>query len=499
MNNTAIQVGEAGKPVVEHDEGPKSEPVSEAEIGRSMGLSDEDQQRIKRRIDRRLIPIVGLMYCVSLVDRTNVAAASVAGMIEDLNLIGNRYSVIVLVFFTTYVVFQPPSTVLVRWLGPRIHLGGITFLWGVVMIGMGFTQRWDQLAALRVVLGVLEAGFFPSCVYLLSTWYTRYEMGKRYGLFYAFGAVAGALAGLMAFGLVHLHGVRGMGGWRWLFIVEGILTCVIAMAGYMLLVGFPDSERNNWKFLSANERAWVVARVNADRGDANTSKFSLKVFAQQALDFKLWVFGLLFFCTSTQGYALSFFTPIILTAGMGFDATATQLLQITPMLWAACCMFFIGWVSDKWRIRGPIILFNMAVAILGLALMGFHNVVGVRFLGLFLAGAGANSNIPLLMAYQANNIRGQWKRACASAIFVGFGGVGGIAGSLVFRPSDAPLFRPGLWACIACCLASMVMVVLLSVYFWYMNRRADRREIVLEDEEYSEVADEARLTFRYTY
>jgi hypothetical protein len=91
MSNTAIQVGEAGKPVAEHDEIPKGAPVSEAEIGRSMGFSDEDQQRIKRRIDRRLIPIVGLMYCVSLVDRTNVAAASVAGMIQDLNLIGNRY------------------------------------------------------------------------------------------------------------------------------------------------------------------------------------------------------------------------------------------------------------------------------------------------------------------------------------------------------------------------------------------------------------------------
>jgi MFS family permease len=81
--------------------------------------------------------------------------------------------VIVLVFFTTYVAFQPPSTVLVRWLGPRIHLASITFLWGVVMIGMGFTKKWDQLAALRVVLGLFEAGFFPSCVYLLSTWYTR--------------------------------------------------------------------------------------------------------------------------------------------------------------------------------------------------------------------------------------------------------------------------------------------------------------------------------------
>ena len=78
-----------------------------------------------------------------------------------------------MVFFTTYIVFQPPSTVLIRKIGPRLHLAAITLLWGGVMIGMGFVEDFKQLAALRTVLGLLEAGFFPSCVYLLSTWYTR--------------------------------------------------------------------------------------------------------------------------------------------------------------------------------------------------------------------------------------------------------------------------------------------------------------------------------------
>lgn len=84
-------------------------------------------------------------------------------------------SVVTLLFFVTYTIFQPPSTIVVRKLGPRIHLAGITLLWGAVMIGMGFAKKWGQLAALRVVLGILEAGFFPSCVYLLSTWYPRCE------------------------------------------------------------------------------------------------------------------------------------------------------------------------------------------------------------------------------------------------------------------------------------------------------------------------------------
>lgn len=84
-------------------------------------------------------------------------------------------SIITLVFFITYVIFQPPSTVIVRKFGPRIHLSAVTTLWGACMIGMGFVQNWQQMAGLRVILGVLEAGFFPSCVYLLSTWYPRCE------------------------------------------------------------------------------------------------------------------------------------------------------------------------------------------------------------------------------------------------------------------------------------------------------------------------------------
>lgn len=90
-------------------------------------------------------------------------------------------SIITLVFFITYVIFQPPSTVLVRELGPRVHLSLITLFWGACMIGMGFVKQWEVLAGLRVILGVLEAGFFPCSVYLLSTWYTRCKSPRNAG------------------------------------------------------------------------------------------------------------------------------------------------------------------------------------------------------------------------------------------------------------------------------------------------------------------------------
>lgn len=133
-----------------------------------------------------------------------------------------------------------------RAIGPRIHLGTIILLWGAIMIAMGFVKSWSQLAGLRVLLGVLEAGFFPSCVYLLSTWYTRYEMGRRYSLFYIVGCLASAFSGILAFGISKLNGKADLAGWRWIFVVEGIITCVLAGVGYWRLVNKPRVQIMGW-------------------------------------------------------------------------------------------------------------------------------------------------------------------------------------------------------------------------------------------------------------
>ncbi|KAH6654659.1 major facilitator superfamily domain-containing protein [Truncatella angustata] len=455
----------------------------------------EEQKRIIRRIDRRLVTTVGVMYCVSLMDRTNLSAANIAGMVTELKLIDNRYSIVTLVFFVTYIVFQPPSTVIIRKVGPRIHLSIITLLWGAVMIGFGFVKNYSELAALRCVLGVLEAGFFPSVVYLLSTWYTRYEVGKRYSFFYVIGCVASAFAGILAYGLMQMSGLGGLTGWRWIFIMEGIITCVIAIASYWLLVDFPDGKRANRGFLNERERAWVVKRINADRGDAKTPKFEIGKFVKAGLDWKIWAYAMIFFNTTTVTYALAYFLPIILHTNLGFSIGASQCLIAPPYAFAGIIMFASGWAGDKYHLRGPIIIFNMLLCLIGTPIMGWHPNPSVRYFGVFLVTAGANSNVPAALSYQANNIRGQWKRAFCSATFVGFGGIGGIAGSLVFRAEDAATgYKPGLYAAIACALLNIILVLLVDTKFFFDNRAADRGEKELEHDE-----DIRERGFRYTY
>ncbi|KAI1306368.1 major facilitator superfamily domain-containing protein [Xylaria venustula] len=468
-----------------------AQPVLSNEPGEYTG---KEAKKIIHRIDRRLLVTIGCMYCVSLMDRTNVSLAAIAGLIQDLALTGNRYSIVTLAFFPTYVAFQPTSTVIVRKLGPRIHISFITAAWGATMLGMGFVQSFGAITALRVLIGILEAGFFPSAVYLLSTWYTRYELGRRFGLFYVIGSVASSFSGILAFGITHLEGKGGLRGWRWIFVIEGIFTILLGIGGYWLLVDFPDSNRKTWAFLSDKERAWVVSRVDADRGDAETPEFRLGKYLGAALDWRVWAYAMIAFGSTTITYALAFFLPIILNESLGFDVGASQALGAPPYAFAGIFTYFTGWLGDRYRMRGPIVVINMVVCLIGLPILGWHPDPKVRYFGAFLLVAGSNSNVPGTLAYQATNVRGQWKRAFTSATFVGFGGIGGIVGSLVFRTQDKPGYRPGLWACIAVSLLNIILVGVLSLSFYIDNKKAERGEKELEAED-----EGFQPGFRYTY
>ncbi|GAB7366182.1 hypothetical protein MBLNU230_g7742t1 [Neophaeotheca triangularis] len=445
----------------------------------------EETRKLMRRVDLRLIPICGAMYCVSLLDRTNLSNACIAGLcdelvLEDVNGV-DRYSIVTLVFFITYTLMQPPATVLCRKIGPRVFLSTITLAWGVVMIGMGFLNNWTSLLALRLILGIFEAGFFPGVVYLLSTWYRRYEVGKRYAFFYIIGCNASAFGGILAFGLIQMEGVAGYGGWRWIFIIEGILTCIIAGLGYLYLRSFPDQKTSSsLKFMSEEERQLIIARVNQDRGDADAEAFTFKRWLSGGADWKIWVYAMIFGCTTTVSYALAYFLPQILSGSLGYDAGTSQCLIAPPYVFAGIVMYGEGWFGDKFQLRGPQVAFNGLLCIIGLAIIGWDTDGAVRYFGVFLATAGANANVPCTMTYQANNIRGQWKRAFCSATLVGAGAIGGIVGSTTFRSEDGPDYIPGISTAMGAQVIIVLLVGVLTLAFRVQNKKAERGEKVLE-------------------
>lgn len=140
--------------------------------------------------------------------------------------------------------------------------------------------------------------------------------------------------------------------------------------------------------------------MNADRADAVTEKWELGKFLRPALDLKIWGFAMCFGMTTTVSYALAYFLPIILTTGLKFSVGASQCLVAPPYAAAAICMYASAWVGDKYHIRGPLIIANAALAIVGVAVLGWASNLKVRYFGAFLITIGANSNVPAILTFQ---------------------------------------------------------------------------------------------------
>lgn len=205
---------------------------------------------------------------------------------------------------------------------------------------------------LRLLLGLLEAGTCPGAAYLLSCWYCRFELQKRNSLFVMMGMVAQAFAGILAYGLIQMGGLASIAGWRWILIIEGVATCVVAIGAYWMLVDFPELATKSWRFLDQKQVDFVVARIEKDRADVIPDPFSWKVYLSHAKDIHICCWSFISLCVTTNTYALSFFMPIILQQSMGFGVAESQCLTAPPYVGAAIFMMVEGWLGDKYQLRG---------------------------------------------------------------------------------------------------------------------------------------------------
>ncbi|KAF8963681.1 major facilitator superfamily domain-containing protein [Flammula alnicola] len=456
------------------------------------GLSQEDSaRRIKsliRKVDWRILPLLGMLSALSLIDRSNLGLARTAGMDHDLRLhIGSRFSVVSCIYFVPYILFQLPSNLFLRKLGAVHYLAFLVVAWGAVQLSMGFVPTWGYLGLCRVLLGAFEAGFFPAMVYIITTWYTRHEVQKRLAAFYVIGIFVGGFSAIFAYVLTFLGGRYGIPAWAWIFIVEGVITIAFGIIAWFFLPTFPDQNT----FLTREETAIILQRVEKDRGDAVPDDLSKEKLFSHLLDWKLWVCGLMYMCATLPAYAISFFVTIILR-GMGWSETASLLLSAPPYIFAAISILIFAWISDKYRQRAAVIAIQATLTIVGLFMTGYSRNSGVRYAGIFLANAGSGGCIPGILAYvsirtikctksdeqingvtltqSSNNIISHTKRAVSTAIIVSFGGVGGIFASLVFRQHDFPKYLPGIYATIACQFLMLVLLVITTIHYRYKNK-----------------------------
>lgn len=161
--------------------------------------------------------------------------------------------------------------------------------------GAGFVTEWWHLVIIRALLGALESSLFAAVILLYSCWYTRYDVHKRFSLGYSISTLLAALAPLMATGFMQMKGLHNLAGWRWIFIMEGMVTFAIAIIGWILIVDYPLGSHRYWRFLTENEEAYVIRCINRDRADAtDTPRFELVEFLKPAKDWKAFTYPLMF-------------------------------------------------------------------------------------------------------------------------------------------------------------------------------------------------------------
>lgn len=244
-----------------------------------------------------------IVFGLSLLDRTNISAAFIAGMDKDLRLTGSRYNIALLVFFIGYGIFEIPSNFVIRRLGARWWLSFLIVSWGCCVLGMGFIRNWTLLTVLRALLGIFEAGLFPGAVFIIGTWYRQYETGRRISIFYMASLISSGFGPILAYVLSLISVGDGIytQGWRWvsqtaglfdtfgiltrkkIFIIEGIVTVVAGLVSPFFLIEFPEKV----KFLNEREKHIALERVATEKQDMEIVHPTIKEAMAMLLDWRL--------------------------------------------------------------------------------------------------------------------------------------------------------------------------------------------------------------------
>ena len=245
------------------DAGQQIEGVTTGSTMQNHTIDSELERRVIRKLDRRLPPLVSILFLLSFLDRSNIGNAKIAGMEDDLNLDSNRYTWLLTIFYIAYILGQVQAFM---WKIVKPHTWAciIILAWGIFATCQAAVQSWAGEMALRFLLGLAEAGFGPSIPYLLSFFYLRHEIGSRIGFFLSMAPLASTFSGALAYGITSGH--PSLASWRLLFLIEGLPTIAAAPMTWFLM---PDSPASA-KFFNEEEKIVARARGVRQEGQAET-------------------------------------------------------------------------------------------------------------------------------------------------------------------------------------------------------------------------------------
>jgi len=295
-----------------------------------------------RKATMRLVPLIALGYGAAYMDRVNISFASLR-MNTDLGFSPVVYGTGAGLFFISYAFCEIPSNLLLVRFGARRWLARIMLTWGILAIGMMFVRTPMQFYAMRFLLGMAEAGFFPGVVFYLTQWFPPEHRARTISRFYIALPLSSTVMGSIASSLLALDGRFHLAGWQWLFLVEGIPPLIL---GIVFLRQLPDKPADA-KWLTTSECSWLESQLAAAESHSHEIDSLWKDLATTLANVRVLLLGAFFLCMLTVLYAWSFSAPAILTQLTGASVGPVGTILATIGLFGAASMLLTAAHSDR--------------------------------------------------------------------------------------------------------------------------------------------------------
>lgn len=416
----------------------------------------EDEKRVVRKLDLCVLPVVMVLYIVAFLDRVNIANVAISDFKRDLGLEDEEFNVILSVFYVSYIVLELPMTMAVRRYGPRLVLPTMAVLWSIVTLFTGFVTGYASMLAMRLLLGATEAGIFPGLNYYISTLYKRGEISKRICMLFVSIALSGAFGGLLAYAVFKMDGVGGKAGWRWLFIIEGLMSLVAGLLSYALL---PNAAHTAY-CLTEDEKCIAKDRLETGIVEEDAAGKGTKEALASSLT---WISGLVQLGANTFLFGFSLFLPTIVN-GMGYKNTRVQYLIIPIYLLGATTYFLAASLADRFPKKTLYMILLASVPILiGYIILLTDHRPPVKYMATFLLSTGGYIVPGLNITWLCSIDSPRYKRAVAIGLNQTLGNIGGVIAGQIYRDQDSPDYIIGHAVSLASLLfaASLISLIIL--------------------------------------
>jgi MFS family permease len=407
------------------------------------------QAALMRRLTRRLLPLLILLFIVSFLDRQNIGFAKLQ-MLADLHMSEAVFALGASLFFIGYLIFEVPSTLALAHFGARAWLARIIGTWGLITIGLGFTSSATMFYGLRFLLGVAEAGFYPGAIFYIATWFPKSYRIRVLGLFTLGSTLGNMFGGLVNGPLLDLNGTLGLAGWQWVFLGTGIPAVLMTFLVLAFLPSSPESAR----FLTEVDRRTLAAAharepsPGASHGNPWAALWDVRVLG----------FAAIYMLMSTSLYGVTYWLPTVVK-GFGVSATVNGLLNMIPWGIAAVLLVLLPGLMKRDRV--------VFVSVAGITLLGvacftlsvtLTNPVA-RFAALAIGGPCISLLYPCFWSLPPRFFAGA--RAAASlAAINSIGNLGGFLGQNLMPlvgqrmgSTAAPMLVPAVCLGVLCVLA----------------------------------------------